>query len=181
MLHRDLTRRLRHLAGNAIFGCLPRVITFPLHYIYIVTSLRQPSTKASFKSSAPGTSGGDILSNLLQSISHGSPSGSHSPLVQNAPCSSRVMTNRTGASNYAAAGTLFPFSTGWGSLHLSNQVKQRPAALRSVQRDSTATAVAPAASGQISGFRTQQNCKYSLKVCSHHFLPPTSQQFDVWF
>jgi hypothetical protein len=96
-----------------------------------------------------------LLSNLLQCISDGSPSVS--PRLQQAPSNSRAMMHRhrTRVSN-SDSGTLFPISTGWGALHLSAEVKQKPAALRNVKKDE----VVPVATGRLNrapGYQLKRN------------------------
>jgi hypothetical protein len=63
----------------------------------------------------------DIVSNLLQFMSK-----DNRPLSPRSPA---AIVHRNGAAS--STGTLWPFSTGWGALHPSAEVKQRPAVLRS--------------------------------------------------
>ena len=72
---------------------------------------------------------GDIVSNLLRFMSEVSPSAS--------PRSPVAVEHRQRVAN-CATGMLLPFSTGWGALHPSAEVRQRPAALRNSQSDRNA-------------------------------------------
>ena len=76
-----------------------------------------------------GPKSGDIVSNLLRFMSEVSPSAS--------PRSPVAVVHRHRVAN-CATGTLLPFSTGWGALHPSAEVRQRPAALRNSQSDRNA-------------------------------------------
>jgi hypothetical protein len=69
----------------------------------------------------------DLVSNLLQSIS--AAGSSVSPRHHDTQSPSKVVSHRFGAAA-SAMGTLLPFSSGWGALHPTVEVKQRPAALR---------------------------------------------------
>ena len=72
---------------------------------------------------------GDIVSNLLRFMSEVSPSAS--------PRSPVAVEHRQRVAN-CATGMLLPFSTGWGAMHPSAEVRQRPAALRNAQSDRNA-------------------------------------------
>jgi hypothetical protein len=68
----------------------------------------------------------NIVANLLQSIS--AAGSSVSPRLRDAQGSSKADPHRYGAAT-SATGTLLPFSSGWGALHPTVEVKQRPAAV----------------------------------------------------
>ena len=121
----------------------------------------------------------EIVSNLLQVISEASPSVS--PRWHATANSTAATAHRTGAAAHAATpvGTLLPFSTGWGALHPTEVVKQRPAALRSVKTDANYEA-AQVAVGVASrcrntlldkGFPQRGSPRRSLEVCSPQVLP----------
>jgi hypothetical protein len=76
------------------------------------------------------------------------------------------MTQRSGA-----AGTLFPFSKGWGALHPPVEVKQRPAVLRSATTDSSTTRAAAGSWARFSGHVSEKSyilAKRSLEVYCYY-------------